>query len=559
MTTKTLHVLMPAFDPLPADVCLTYGVDYGPFVPMGGKPLYVHLYEQLTKTQWWDKVCIHIITKTYAGPPINQNNVNTTISWISKSRGVADTLQQGLKQLVPRIATTDSRDTQVLVCMGDTLFVPDERPRGIEVYMMSANRLDAHRWTLYKQDGKNCSLYRDRNFDVGHDIVKDLWAFRGALFFGTLEQAMTALRVRRKKSVKDEEFFVSIASLLNKRGSRMVTHGKWKDFGHIDTFYQSKMQLLNVMRHNRVEYEFDRNVIHKWASDDTRQDFDHQCAWMLNAPQRLKPFLPNIYSYEGGRLTMEALPYPTMSDLLLQHDIPQYEWELLFERIATVQTLMRRHEAKVSDPLSMCMSMYIDKTLERIGQYPPELATLLDRLLQERDLTLERVISKVTAHLSVVIPDKLSIVHGDLCASNILYDRKSRTIKLIDPRGAFGVPGLYGDPAYDLAKLRHSVLGGYDFILNGWFKILNNRIEVFRNKVAIDSFVRFQTNHFPQTMIRRARLIEPLLFLSMVPLHGDEPKRQYAFLLNGLERLLKVLDNKPITVGIPSDGPIIEL
>jgi thiamine kinase-like enzyme len=184
---------------------------------------------------------------------------------------------------------------------------------------------------------------------------------------------------------------------------------------------------------------------------------------------------------------------------------------------------------------------------------------LLDRLLQERDLTLERVISKVTAHLSVVIPDKLSIVHGDLCASNILYDRKSRTIKLIDPRGAFGVPGLYGDPAYDLAKLRHSVLGGYDFILNGWFKILNNRIEVFRNKVAIDSFVRFQTNHFPQTMIRRARLIEPLLFLSMVPLHGDEPKRQYAFLLNGLERLLKVLDNKPITVGIPSDGPIIEL
>src|SRR5690606_40930853 len=43
-----------------------------------------------------------------------------------------------------------------------------------------------------------------------------------------------------------------------------------------------------------------------------------------------------------------------------------------------------------------------------------------------------------------------SIMHGDFCFSNILFDSRSNRIKLIDPRGinANGEISIYGDQKY---------------------------------------------------------------------------------------------------------------
>ena len=63
-------------------------------------------------------------------------------------------------------------------------------------------------------------------------------------------------------------------------------------------------------------------------------------------------------------------------------------------------------------------------------------------------------------------------MHGDFCFSNILYDFKSQSIKVIDPRGLSGdgkEQSIYGDLRYDVAKLAHSVIGKYDFIIAGRF------------------------------------------------------------------------------------------
>ena len=42
---------------------------------------------------------------------------------------------------------------------------------------------------------------------------------------------------------------------------------------------------------------------------------------------------------------------------------------------------------------------------------------------------------------------------------------------MIDPRGSFGEYKIHGDKNYDIAKLQHSILGDYDFILNNLFDI----------------------------------------------------------------------------------------
>ena len=77
------------------------------------------------------------------------------------------------------------------------------------------------------------------------------------------------------------------------------------------------------------------------------------------------------------------------------------------------------------------------------------------------------------------------IMHGDFCFSNILFDLNNLIIKLIDPRGSFGVPSIFGDPRYDVAKLRHSAVGLYDFIVSGFFLLehCNELIKVLSSKM----------------------------------------------------------------------------
>ena len=91
------------------------------------------------------------------------------------------------------------------------------------------------------------------------------------------------------------------------------------------------------------------------------------------------------------------------------------------------------------------------------GRRVQNLPALWDRITAEVDRLAENV--------------QGSIVHGDLCLSNILYDLRSRVCKLLDPRGSFGVAGIHGDPRYDVAKLYHSVYGLYDFLTNDLFHV----------------------------------------------------------------------------------------
>lgn len=59
------------------------------------------------------------------------------------------------------------------------------------------------------------------------------------------------------------------------------------------------------------------------------------------------------------------------------------------------------------------------------------------------------------------MPKHFKLIHGDCTFSNMML-REDGTPVLIDPRGYFGHTELYGDPAYDWAKLYYSIVGSYD-------------------------------------------------------------------------------------------------
>ena len=115
-------------------------------------------------------------------------------------------------------------------------------------------------------------------------------------------------------------------------------------------------------------------------------------------------------------------------------------------------------------------------------------------------------------------------------------------MRIIDPRGKFGTFDIYGDKRYELAKLLHSLEGGYDYIIEDMFDLsirdncINYKLRR-SNNIACNAFKKvFVIN---KSFKEELRLIEATLFLGMIPLHSDSLRRQYAMMATGIQLLSK--------------------
>jgi hypothetical protein len=125
-----------------------------------------------------------------------------------------------------------------------------------------------------------------------------------------------------------------------------------------------------------------------------------------------------------------------------------------------------------------------------------------------------------------------AVLHGDLCFSNILYDRRSDQLKVIDPRGKHYINGVRGNQLYDIAKLYHSARGKYDFAVAG--RACNEDTGRHLNAMAchIEDYLHAKWGINSTVLIA----VTGLLFYSMLPLHADDMGR-VARLLNSAEAL----------------------
>lgn len=145
-------------------------------------------------------------------------------------------------------------------------------------------------------------------------------------------------------------------------------------------------------------------------------------------------------------------------------------------------------------------------------------------------------------------PPTLAIGHGDLCLSNMLFQREGAVLRLIDPRGARTDEALWMHPGYDLAKLSHSVLGDYDWITSGRYRVVMGHhsaltLEMIDGGVPLaplkEAFVaRLEARAVDPRVLRTC---EVSLFLSMLPLHIEHPTKLLALALNAV-RILDELD-----------------
>jgi len=451
----------------------------------------------------------------------------------------------------------------IIVNFGDTIVLDEKRSLADNdkdiIYV--SKMTDLFRWTIIDTGGEKIKFY-DKNLQgkpesgyviAGLFYIKDAVSFLAAL---NKEWEYQNINAEAGKDL----FYLALERYLNDRNDlqvHQIRDGKWVDLGHLDTFYKSKANFLNARHFNSFDIDLFWGKVRKKSVHQSK--FVNEINWYLGLPAGLKSLIPNVYTSSTGDaayIEMEYYSYPTLNQIYLFSNISHSLWRDIFRKLLQIHAEFRNYPKGLSK--ESLKVFYFEKNKQRIEDLRKDRAFLpfftqkiiinkksypsLDELLN----SLEAFIDKFIMNTNV----SGSIIHGDYCLSNILYDIKTGVVKLIDPRGSFIDASVYGDPRYDLAKLLHSVHGFYDLILTGNYKLEEDKdkgfsFEIFKtaeheslSQMLIDLMQEKGIN------ITQALAIESLLFLSMVPLHADDPKRQKAFLMRGMELYYSIQDNK---------------
>lgn len=297
------------------------------------------------------------------------------------------------------------------------------------------------------------------------------------------------------------------------------------------------MSHLNSRYFNTVKLD-GKGLIIKRSIDEEK--LKNEINWYLKLPDSLQHLIPLIdsYSTKSGNVfvKMEHIPFPTLSEVFTQGEFTKKEWEQTFSLINDL--LEKFSFFKGSLPNNSIKEIYINKTFSRLSTFVnnSEWASEINRkgYFKFNGTKLEcplRMIQRYKEDIeNIVSQPKINLLHGDLCFSNIFLDIKNKEIKIIDPRGSFGDTGIYGDQNYDLAKIRHSV-SGYDFIIRENFNLTYSEDEIYLD-IFKNSLQQWLGQYWDSLIGNQApviKVIEALLFLSMLPLHQDSELRQVAF------------------------------
>lgn len=263
-------------------------------------------------------------------------------------------------------------------------------------------------------------------------------------------------------------------------------------------------------------------------------------------PPELQMFFIQPYDFRleknNASYKMERLFVPDMALQWIHGSLEKLGFERFLDKVFYYLSIRPKRQVTADVACAVHEEAYRNKVISRLEQLKakPEyeklqpyldanfggINALFDRYFQLLDRLGEKSISR-----------DLRVGHGDLCFSNILYSKTTGLMRFIDPRGAKDVDDLYVNPFYDLAKISHSVIGNYDFINYGLYSLeVDANLQVhLKIDPGAPAWARgmFETRlcdaGFEPALIR---LFEASLFLSMVPLHIDSPKKVLALLVN---------------------------
>jgi hypothetical protein len=287
-----------------------------------------------------------------------------------------------------------------------------------------------------------------------------------------------------------------------------VFANEWYDFGNYSTYYNSRKRFLESRHFNSIKVSHD-SMLTKYSNDYAKIFYEY--FWLSHYTNLFPATCPTPKNFKlyrnGASYDIEYFALPSLSDLFV---------------------FGRKNESFWRDILQLCHKLIIKFRLSQVSS--PNYSGFYSLKVKERlgwngykDLDLSEDFIQSQLSLALLLDsfdDVLVGGHGDFCFSNLLFDTRTSTLKVIDPRGFLSRDmgqSLLVPTHYDVFKLAHSLISGYDIIIASGkvpendFPLINEFIDLFS---LTDRVLFAGLSH---------------LFFTMIPLHADRPDRQEAF------------------------------
>jgi hypothetical protein len=304
--------------------------------------------------------------------------------------------------------------------------------------------------------------------------------------------------------------------------------------------------------------EGDEYTVTKQSTKKEKIKAEYNFYYLL--PDNMKMWFVQPYDYkedaDKASYTMERFHMTDIAIRFVHGAVSVEEFEDILDKLFYFIKIRAVREVSEQEAKAVAEDLYVTKLKARMEELKklPEYEQF-DHMIAmgTKYNSLQEVTDKYLALYDSLRPIRqqagkagytLVIGHGDLCFSNILYNKEASLLKLIDPKGALEEDELYTDPYYDLAKLSHSICGCYDFFNSGLYQISIDRM--MQCNLTIDTNPTPYITLFKEYLekngydYRLVRLYEASLFLSMLPYHMDQPGKVFGFILNAMHILEEV-------------------
>lgn len=512
-------------------ICEVFGELPTGLIPVNGKPIIFYILQQLISNGItniyigvdYKEEKLKEVVNLYFGSKVNINYVHT-----DKTKGPGNSLLTILKSV---------ESEQIIVNLGDT-YIKDLDFNKLENKIVVSNDfINEERWaTVLTDNSGNIKTFTEKSKaeHINIHALTGVYSFNDITVFDSFITNNDKLQITELLNFYQKKT----------KSLEIICTDQWLDFGHIDKYYISKKRLIQSRGFNSLEYNDLLGTITKKSKNVDK--FRAEIKWQLDLPKNIKVLAPRILDYSidaNPFIEMEFYSYPTLAEIWLFSELNENVYFSIIDKLFKVIDLFKSNKKDVS--FDDYQDIYIQKTIKRIAEIDnSSILGLLERdtiningkVYDNWNAIKEKIFNQVA---DLFNKNDNCFIHGDFCLSNILYDLRSGITRLIDPRGVWGTDEN-GDIKYDVAKLRHSICGDYDYIVNDLFHIEIEDHEVNysiynSNKHSVKEYFDKQVAKYYN--INHIKLIEGLLFISMISLHEDNPKRQLTMYAKSIELL----------------------
>lgn len=545
-------LVIPSAVLMPRDMRRQFGELPAGLFPLADRPMLWHIWQQYKGKV--DKVYVvtcrkHERVQAYIA---SQRLPMETVR-LEELRDLGFSILSGLKQALADAGHID----QLYINFADSL-LDAMPPADADSFYFSEQEAD-EAWTYFDEsDGRISSIFDKSDFRAGHVLPADMnRIFVGSFGIHQVSDFAHLLAESVQTEGDADSFYRALQSYSSEHHLQPIEAAQWFDVGHNENYVKAKTNVA-ARSFNEIKIDDKRGILTKRSDNKTK--LVNEIRWYLRMPGQLQYLLPRIYDYsldiDDPYVSMEYYGYHTLHESLLYGDLSSSRWREIFRQMRFVLADMAsfRISGRESECQDALRSMYIDKTLQRLDSIreKAEFAAFFTNDIKINGKTfpsLDSLLAKLPAAVEeLLLPDAskyFNVIHGDLCFTNILIEDSLTFMRFIDPRGKFGTFDIYGDSRYELAKLFHTLEGGYDFIIEDMFELSVHGTAIDYKLHQPDSkiFSIFE-EVFSDTIddIKAVRLIEATLFLSMIPLHSDVLERQYVMLATGVQLFARVME-----------------